>query len=390
MICPHCRLNRRQRERANHTCSGCGKVFALDPKVDPGNLHDIKFRELVAKSAPDGLRITVEQLHWLNARRRHRFPTGRERRGSRGAGTVLAVVALAFAALAVGIGGLGHLFLGLPALLMAWLSFRQYRGANHYRPVEPFVTWPLLNEFEQRVVGRWRQVYGSLPDGLVEAPGPTAFARPTGPRAVVLCEPAGVLAFLRVNGFAERHRVLLLAKPERLPDGLPVLVVRDLSLTALARTLELRARFAGHRVVDCGLLPHAVRPPARAVRLRAFGRQPEPVPEALAASPGWQRLPAQDRDWLCDRWSSPLVSVPPVKLMSALDKAVERLLAVPPAPPAPPAPAPESAAETRRRAERVGFLTWPQTVPTPRTGSGTPASAPAPAPASRPTDGSDR
>ncbi|BAJ26726.1 MULTISPECIES: hypothetical protein [Kitasatospora] len=382
MICPHCRNNRRQRERTNHICSHCRKVFALDPKTDPGRLHDIKFRELVARSAPAGLRITVEQLFWANARRLHRFPTGRERRGSVTAGTVLAVITVVLAAPAVGVGGLALPLLGLPALLFGLLSGRQFRGAGRERPPEPFRYWLALDTFEERVVGRWRQVYGSLPDGLVEAPSAAHFVRPADPRAVVLCELPSVTAFLRINEFAARHRVLVARTVSEVPAELPVIVVRDLSLAALARTTELRARFAGRRVVDCGLLPRHVQVPARIVRLRAHDARTQRAPAVLADSPGWRRLPAQEREWLLDGWSSPLVSLPPVKLMSLLDKAVERAVTAPPvrpAPPAAPAHAPESAAETRRRAERIGFLTWPQAVPAPRSGSGAPAPAPAPA-----------
>ncbi|GLW70952.1 hypothetical protein Kpho02_32510 [Kitasatospora phosalacinea] len=385
MICPHCRHDRRQRERTGHTCSNCRKVFALDPKVEPGRLHDLKFRELVAKSAPDGLRITVEQLYWMNERRLYRFPTGPRPRGSVTAGTVLGVVAVVTASLAVGIGGLAHLLLGLPALFLGWRSYRQFRDTGRYHPPQPFRSWLRLADFEQRVVPRWRQVYGSLPDGLVDgAPSAAVPARPSDPRAVVLCELPGVAAFLQLNGFAERHRVLLQQQPGQVPAGLPVVVVRDLSLDALARSAELRARFTGHRVVDCGLLPRSVQLPARMVRLRDAGRRRQEPPTALADSPAWQRLPEEERDWLCDGWSSPLITLPPVKLMAMVDRAVERALAAPPV--APPVAltktgsgsegAAESAAETRRRAERIGFLTWPQAVPAQRTGSSTPAPHP--------------
>ncbi|MFE1316075.1 hypothetical protein [Kitasatospora phosalacinea] len=385
MICPHCRLNRRQRERGNHTCSHCRKVFALDPKVDPGRLHDLKFRELVAKSAPGGLRITVEQLYWVNERRLHRFPTGLQRRGSAVTGVVLAVATLFVAALSVAIGGLAYLLLDPLALLCGVHSFLQFRNSGRYHPLQPFRPWLRLPDFEQRVVARWRQVYGALPDGVVDdGPSAAAFARPKDPRVVVLCELPGVVAFLRANGFAERHRALLLQQPDQLPPGLPVVLVRDLSLDALVRAVELRARFAGHRVVDCGLLPRSVELPARMVRLRDAGKVRQEPSAALAGSPAWQRLPEQEREWLCDGWSSPLITLPPVKLMAALDKAVERALTAPPVTltkagtpsGAAPGGAPESAAETRRRAERIGFLTWPQTVPAPR--NGTDAAAPRP------------
>ncbi|MFD7730959.1 hypothetical protein ACFV6F_11320 [Kitasatospora phosalacinea] len=394
MICPHCRLNRRQRERPNHTCSHCRKVFALDPKVEPGRLHDLKFRELVAKSAPGGLRITVEQLYWVNERRLHRFPTGLERRGSTVTGVALAVATLFVAALSVAIGGLAYLLLDPLALLCGVQSYLQFRNSGRYHAPQPFRRWVPFPDFERRVVARWRQVYGALPDEVVDGgPSAAAFARPKDPRVVVLCELPDVVAFLRANGFAERHRALLLQQPDQIPARLPVVLVRDLSLDALVRAVELRARFAGHRVVDCGLLPRSVELPARMIRLRDARRTWQEPSAALAGSPAWQRLPEQEREWLCGGWSSPLITLPPVKLMALLDKAVERALAAPPvAPPVALTKAgagagagaePESAAETRRRAERIGFLTWPQAVPAPRRG----ADAPAPAPSPRAKDG---
>ncbi|MFK0191930.1 hypothetical protein [Kitasatospora sp. NPDC090308] len=380
MICPHCHVDRRQRERTGHTCSNCRKVFALDPKVEPGRLHDTKFRELVAKAAPGGLRITVEQLYWVNERRLYRFPTGQERRGSVTGGMVLAMAVVLVVSLSFGIGGLAYLLLDPLAFLFGWLSYRQFQGAKQYRPPRPFGTWVRPEDFERRVAGRWRQVYGALPDGLAELTTAAIPTWPTRPRAVVLCELPGVFDFLHVNGFAERHRVALARTPAQLPAGLPVVVVRDLSLTALARTARLRAELPDRRVVDCGLLPRAVDVPARAVRLRTGGAKRLAVPDVLAGSPGWQRLPDREREWLLDNWSSPLIALPPVKLMALLDKAVERAVAVPATPVRAGAAAEvESPAETRRRAERIGFLTWPQAVPAPRTGTDT-------TPAPHPTD----
>ncbi|WP_033218890.1 hypothetical protein [Kitasatospora phosalacinea] len=378
MICPHCRRDRRQRERAGHTCSNCRRVFALDPKIDPGRLHDLKFRELVEKSTPDGLRITVEQLYWMNERRLYRFPTGLQRRGTVTAGTLLAVVTVITASLSVGIGGPALLLLGPLALLFGSLSYRQFRGTGRYHPPQPFRPRIALNDFEQRVVPRWRQVYGSLPNGLVDgAPAAAVPVRPEDPRAVVLCELPGVVAFLRANGFAERHGVLLLQEPGQVPAGLPVVLVRDLSLAALARATELRAGLTGRRVVDCGLLPRSVEMPARMVRLRKEGSPWLRPPGVLADSRAWRRLPEQERNWLCGNWSSPLIALPPVKLMALVTKAVERAVAAPAVPLAKaPAERVESAAETRRRAERIGFLTWPQPLPAPRAGADAPAAAP--------------
>ncbi|WP_035859137.1 hypothetical protein, partial [Kitasatospora cheerisanensis] len=349
MICPHCQTNLLQRSRTGHTCSHCRKAFALDPKVEPGRLHDTKFRELVTKATPDGLRITVEQLYWLNERRLYRFPAADEHEGSVTGGTVLAVVALIALSLAAGIGSFAWFLLGPLTVVTAILSVKQFVGSGRLKADSPMRPGMQLPEFERRVIGRWREVYRELPPGLTEHPPTASKPSTVKAQAVVLCEIPAVAAFLRTNNFAERHRVLLVDELKKVPAGLPVVVLRDLSLRALARTVTIRAELAGRRVVDAGLAPRAVLAPARALRLRHFSAK-QSVPWMLAASPGWQRLTEQERTWLEDGWYCPLITLRPAKLLALAEKAVERALTAPA--PAPAAPAAETPAETRRRAER--------------------------------------
>ncbi|MFJ1757762.1 hypothetical protein [Kitasatospora sp. NPDC088134] len=383
MICPHCHVDRRQRERLNHVCDRCRKVFALDPKAEPGRLHDTKFRQLVEKATGGGLRITVEQLYWINERRLYRFPTGQETAGSVGRAVgravpaaVLAVV-LAVVAAAVG-SGLSVVF-AVPALVLALLAARQFLRRKTPLPPAPMNLATSLSAFEQRVIGRWRVVYHALPDGLVEHVPALPGAPMVKARAAVLCELPSVAAFLRANDFEARHGVRLVEQLALVPADLPVVLVRDLSLTALARSVAVRSALPGRRVVDCGLLPKAVRVPAKAVRLHAVGGAGTvAVPPELAATAAWQRLEPEDRDWLLGNWASPLIALPPAKLMALVERAVERAVSAPS-----PVPAPEeSPADTRRRAERIGFLTWPAAVPAPRGSTG--------APAVRPTEGGGR
>ncbi|MFD5562955.1 hypothetical protein [Kitasatospora griseola] len=379
MICPNCRTDRRQRERTDHTCSSCKKTFALDPKVEPGRLHDLKFRELVAKWTPGGLRITVEQLYWLNERRLHRFPTSEERAGSNVGGAALAVVAVIAGSLAAGIGSFSWFLLGPVMLVAAGLAVQQFRGARRLRadaPMRPQVT---LSDFERRVIFRWRVVHRELPAGLVEYPPDGSKPTTVKAQAVVLCELPAVAAFLHTNNFAERHRVLLVDDLAKVPADLPVVVLRDLSLAALARTVAVRAALPGRRVVDCGLAPRAVFAPAKAVRLRDHAG-PRQAPSALGASTGWRRLTERERDWLTNGWYSPLITVPPPKLLALVEKAVERATTAP-------APAAEDPAETRRRAERIGFLSWPQALPAPHSPADATSVRQADGASARPADG---
>ncbi|MFJ5228889.1 hypothetical protein ACIQBJ_03220 [Kitasatospora sp. NPDC088391] len=393
MICPHCHVDRRQRERTHHTCDKCRKVFALDPKVEPGRLHDTKFRQLVEKATGGGLRITVEQLYWINERRLYRFPTGRETVGSVGGAVGLAVPAVVLAVVATAVGPWLWGVFAVPVLLLVLLSARQFRFRERLRPPAPMVFATSLNSFERQVIGRWRSVYHALPEGLVEHVPALPGAPMVKARAAVLCEIPAVAAFLRANDFEARHRVRLVERAALVPAGLPVVLVRDLSLAALGYAVAVRAALPGRRVVDCGLVPKAVRVPAKAVRLRgAGGAGPVDVPPALAATPAWQRLEREDRDWLVDNWTSPLITLPPAKLMAMVERAVERAVTAPvpsPAPASVASAAPdESPAETRRRAERIGFLTWPTAVPAPR-GSADAAGSTG-APAARPAEGGGR
>ncbi|MGW4379484.1 hypothetical protein [Kitasatospora sp. NPDC004531] len=368
MICPHCQNDLLQRRRTGHTCADCGKTFALDPKVEPGRLHDTKFRTLVAKGRGDRrLQITVEQLYWLNERRLHRFPRAEEYAGSVLVGVTQAVLAVADLSIALAIGSFAWILLGPIGVVFALLAVKNFVGSKRLKSESPLRPQVSPNDFQQRVVDRWQRVYRELPAGLTEHPPSASKPSKADARAVVLCEVPAVLAFLRANDFAERHQVLLATELAQVTNGLPVVVLRDLSLKALSRTVWLRSQLPGRRVVDAGLLPRTVFAPARAVRLRDHAG-PRPTPAALAASAGWQRLSEQEREWLLGGWSCPLITLPPPKLYALAEKAVERALAAPAADrgaagPGVAAPAAETPEQTRRRAERVGFLTWPSAPP---------------------------
>ncbi|MFD7639643.1 hypothetical protein ACFV4P_03225 [Kitasatospora sp. NPDC059795] len=352
MICPHCRTSLTRRERPEHRCSRCRRAFALDPKVEPGRLHDIKFRELVAKGTGGRLQITVEQLYWLNERRLYGFPGPRDRRRHIVFGSLATAAALGAAAVAVLADA--ALLPGAIALFATGRAIQDFHSVWRMRAGAPL--HPKLSpiRFQYQVIDRWREVYGALPPGLVDDPPPAvptpALAKA---RAVVLCELSAVTAFLRANDFARRHQVLLVDELAKVPAGLPVVVLRDLSLSALTRTVAIRAALPGRRVVDAGLAPRAVLEPAKAIRLHDL-RKPQ-VPAALAAAPGWRRLTGRERAWLTSGRYSPLITLPPTKLLILAEKAVHRATTAPPSEP------PDQA---RRRAQQIGFLTWPTAPPT--------------------------
>ncbi|MEV4561943.1 hypothetical protein AB0K51_33875 [Kitasatospora sp. NPDC049285] len=356
MICPHCARDLKQKERTGHVCSLCHREFALDPKVEPGRLHDRKLRELAGKLTEGGLTVTVEQLYWANERRLYRYPSASERQGKLSTAVTLAVLAALALVLGLAVGLPLVVPLAFVAVVLTTLSVRNLKRARTLRPDYPMRPWVSPDAFRDQVLGRWRQVHRELPPQVVEHVAPRGKPGLVKPRAAVLCKPAEVRMFLQANDFEARQSVLLVEHEREVPDGVPVVVLRDLSLAGLAEVLDARAAFPGRRVVDAGLPPRAVLPPAKAIRQRDdHGR----VIDRVAAAPAFQRLTEQERAWLLGGWHSRLITLPPAKLMALARKGVERALA----------PAPvveESPAATRRRAEQVGFLTWPEAIPSQR------------------------
>ncbi|MGW4379485.1 hypothetical protein [Kitasatospora sp. NPDC004531] len=352
MICPHCRENVGRRARRGHRCARCRRTFALDPKEEPGRLHDLKFRELVAKGTEGRLRITTEQLYWLNERRLYGFPGPAVCRRHVVIGTAMAVFASVAGAVVAAVGGPVFLPLGLLGAAAATRSIRDFVTAWRIRAGAPLRPRLSPVRFQLQVLDRWCEVYGSLPDEVLADSPPATAGGAVEARAVVLCEVPTVVDFLRANDFAERHQVLLATELAQVPDGLPVVVLRDLSLQALARTVAVRAALPGRRVVDGGLTPRSVFEPAKAVRLRDRPPGRIRIPSELATAPGWQRLTEQERDWLAAGFHSPLTTMRPARLLVLAAKSVERAAFIP----------------ARRvpgsGAEHIGFLTWPTALPT--------------------------
>src|SRR5439155_9756182 len=126
---------------------------------------------------------------------------------------------------------------------------------------------------------------------------------------------------------------------DRLPPDVPVIVLHDASLSGVALAGQARATL-GSRAFVAGLSPRAVLANASALRLH----EPRP-PEADTAFLRAEPLSEAEIEWLAEGWWSPIAAVPPAKLLTALERALERI---------------EDAADSdRRRARAIGFLTWP-------------------------------
>ncbi|MFE6748364.1 hypothetical protein ACFVGM_21110 [Kitasatospora purpeofusca] len=376
MKCPRCGTDLPGKIRTSRICWSCQQRFALEPKYTRG-LHDRRLRRTVAHLGDRGeLVLTVQQLRWAHHERGQPTPRRRKDPPGRpaeprfegvgmlafclGMGTGLIAVAyvlvtrLPAAIILAAVVG----FFGL-ALLMAmakdavrllrrkrtvarWkLAEREWQSRRELlRRQEEAWTSPLDNlpewtdaDFRTKVLGPWSLVYGGLPTGVVEdhQVRPTASVEP--PVLAVLCPDRTVTAFLYANTFAVRYRAVIVGSVAELPDDLPVVVLHDASPQGLLLVREARAARPTVPVVDAGLSPRTVVASGdRAVQLYEH-QERVPLEELLARLPG---LSEGERLWLGKGLWSPLVAVPPKRLLSMAERAAERALH-----------------------KNVGFLSWP-------------------------------
>ncbi|WP_406096097.1 hypothetical protein [Kitasatospora purpeofusca] len=376
MKCPRCETELPGKIRTGRTCWSCQQRFALEPKYTRG-LHDLRLRRTVERLGDGGrVVLTVQQLRWAHHERGqppvrpHKDPPGRPSEPRfegvgviafcLGMGTGLVTVAYllvtrlpASIILAAVVGLFGLVMLGAMGqdtvrllrrkrIRARWeLAERQWQLRRELqRRQEAAWTTPLDNrpdwtdtEFRTKVLNPWREVYGGLPDGVVEdaAVQPSV---PDGPPVLaVLCPDRTVTAFLHANTFAARYRAVLVTTAAELPDDLPVIVLHDASPQGLLLVREARAARPAVPVVDAGLSARtAVAAWDRAVQLYEH-QEREPLAELLARLPG---LSESERGWLAKGLWSPLVAVPPKRLLAMAERAAGRALQ-----------------------GSVGFLTWP-------------------------------
>ncbi|MFJ5221673.1 hypothetical protein [Streptomyces sp. NPDC088400] len=343
MICPHCAHSLLQRERTGSTCSKCRRKFVFDPKTNSLGLHDLRVRRVSEKITDGGrLTVTVGQLWFALSRRTLK---GKSRR--KGVIVMMTGALLCAGGLGVGISGGeendGLVLLGIPLLVCVVVGVGlMLNGSSRGR-----ITFP-LSGFRSTLTHQWPDVYGALPAGIVDGTRVPAVALKGGPRAALLCPDAGVLAFLAANEVPERFGVALATDVRRVPDAVPVIVLHDADANGCLLARRTRDALPGRKVVDAGLPPRAVMSARGAVPVR--GRQPSR--ELVRQLRDSATLTAAEVDWLAKGWSCLLVGVPPAKLLAVVTKAAERVTAAAD-------PDGREAEDDRRKAEAVGFLTWP-------------------------------
>ncbi|MFF1960786.1 hypothetical protein ACFVWX_27885 [Streptomyces sp. NPDC058220] len=336
MICPHCERNLLLKERPGRVCSKCGRRYALDPKTNSLRLSDARIKRLVEKLTDGGqLTISVNQL-WAAAARTTQ-KAGKSIAGGIGCAVLGVPVAVALIAAGVSIGGAAVVLVVLGALLLVFVVGAVVSTVSDRRALNEST----LSTFRTSLLTDWKQIYGSLPPGVIEHYTAPAVQQPEGAHVALLCHDKSIAAFLIANEIPQRYGVAVATEIQQLPDAVPVIVLHDASPAGCQLPLRTRAALPGRRVVDAGLPPRAVMNAKGAVAVR----RPKPAPDLIGRLRDSGTLTEAELAWLAKGWTVLLIAVPPVRLIAAVVRAVERVGA--------------TTDPDRRRAEAVGFLTWP-------------------------------
>lgn len=344
MICPHCERNLLRKERTGNICSHCKRRYALDPKTNPLRLSDLRVRRIVTVLTDNGrIPVTPGQLWYALSRKRIR--EGEFAPGCAG-GALFGGVLVGFWGIFGGIPFLLYLSAALLATALG-IVIARLRGAGRGIP-------PMSRAaFRTEALAEWLRVYGSLPPGVVDdtgRPWPPWPADAPPPHAVIVCADASIAAFLAADGLPQRHGIALLKDPGHvtallpaLPPRGPVLVLHDADAPGELLLRRLREALPGRPVVDAGVSLRSVHGLPKAVAYRDPARKP--TAEEMSRLTALGEFTPEQLKWLAQGWRFPLVGLPPLRLLTALDRLAERIG--------------RSVDTERRHAAEIGFMTWP-------------------------------
>jgi hypothetical protein len=331
MICPHCHKTVKRKERTNLQCAFCKKRFALEPKDNALNLHDVRLMRLAGQLSGNGsVRYTTHQIYYAAARKSLR--PNRTRFAGRILLSILAVVML------TGLGinnGSPVLFIGTAAIVIGWTLYVVHRvSTRRTRKIVPSMTHAQF----VNALDKWRERYGSDLAGVVREDRARLPGNPPQPGLVVLCPDPPTLAGLAANHVPARHNVALAQRISEVPAGVPVVLLHDVGVDGFTFAAKARAELGDRVVADLSPRPATVRAAKAAVRLR----QPAPPPEVVGwlQATGW--VTTDEAAWLAKGWWSPVAALRPSTVIGRVTAAANR-----------------TADPDRRAAAAVGFLTWP-------------------------------
>ena len=333
MICPHCNRNVKRKERTNNVCGSCKKRFALEPKENTLNLHDVRMMKLSTHLGNDGgYRFTTTQLWYAASRkaiaRSGRFPVGK---------FVLSAIAVPVLTVMGFVVDAAFFWLVAAALTLIWSIYLIVRYANrnnrHIRP-------PMSHrDFVTKMLDAWRRTYGGDVPGVVREDGIRPEWQVPQPVLVVLSDSHPALVGLYANDVHRRSNVALVHQPGQAPDGVPVVLLHDVSVDGYRFAAEARAVLGSRVVADLTPRPSVVKAAKGSVKLR----HPAPPAETMRWLRASGMLAEADLEWLARGWWSPIAALRPSALVGRVAAAVQR-----------------GGDPDRRSAAAVGFLTWPR------------------------------
>ncbi|NJN16976.1 MAG: hypothetical protein HC822_12240 [Oscillochloris sp.] len=358
MKCPHCETELTYRQRGGRRCGSCKRAFALEPRTNPFKLHDLRLKQLDAKlSAGGSLAYSSEQLRYAAAGKAlasQRPPT------VLGCAMILAIVAGIIASivteeiligivLAVVVVGLGLI---VRALFGNRIGYPQV-------PLDPA-------RFERDVLKRFHEVYLQMPPGLIDTALRARINRrlPAAAdlRGAIVCPEPAVRECLLANGVQTTFGLAVLpAGGPFTPDeqahldvlrnraDLPLLLLHDASPSGCLLADQVAAALGlpgDRRVLDLGLRPQT----AIKRSLLVIGAKPDPQQIAMLRRKA--QLEAAEIAWLESGKITPILAVPPARLVQLIKRATERIAAR--------RPAITQTNTPQQLAGAVGFMSWPE------------------------------
>jgi hypothetical protein len=347
MQCPACGAQLKQRERSGYTCSKCKHPFALDPKLNPLRLHDLRLRALDRKLSDSG------RLHYTAAQLLHAAAApvvaAQKPAGVLPIGCMVIIAGVAFF---LGMAILERALFGVLAAGSAIVILGLLRWSAANRPF--YRTLPIDQPaFVRDILGRWRMVYGGLPPALL-LPEQPLLEQPL-PRehvhGALVCADADLRACLAANGAPARYGLALLpARPPftaaqqdqltrlRTLPAAPILLLHDASPAGCLLVTNLREQLGlatDQPLIDLGLTPNDVAP-----HQLVIGAPPDAAQIARLRAAG-ERTEAE-LNWLAAGNIAPLAGVTPKRLLALIERGMQRAARMP-----------------EVQAQQVGFMSWP-------------------------------
>jgi hypothetical protein len=203
VICPHCHRNVKRKERTGRQCGSCRKRFALEPKENALNLHDVRMMKLATHLGNNGgYRYTTTQLWYAAARkalaRSGRFPVGK---------FILSLIAIPVLTVLGGTLDAPFLWAVASVLTIGWIIYVAVRIARrNTRRVTPRMSH---RDFVRNMLDAWRQTYGGDVPGVVREEGIDPHEPLPQPVLVVLSHSHPALVGLYANNVPRRQNVML-------------------------------------------------------------------------------------------------------------------------------------------------------------------------------------